>query len=193
MTGMLPVKHPGAPATRAAAAAPLGCRRSTSAAGRTSRPTGAATGRSGCSWCCSCSRCLPSSSPTTGRSSLPTRARSCFPVFRRPIRREVRRLPGPPDYRDPVIQEEINAEKNGWMIWPPIRYSFDTVNNPISRRRHRAPSWMIARGALRRYPQGVPTRPAPRQYQLARHRRPGPRRARVVIYGSASRCCSAWC
>ena len=31
------------------------------------------------------------------------------------------------DYRDPVIAEEIEA--NGWMIWPPIRYSYDTVNN----------------------------------------------------------------
>jgi microcin C transport system permease protein len=29
------------------------------------------------------------------------------------------------DYRDPVIQEEINS--NGWMLWPPIRYSFRTV------------------------------------------------------------------
>ncbi len=30
------------------------------------------------------------------------------------------------DYRDPVILDEINA--NGWMLWPPIRYSYDTVN-----------------------------------------------------------------
>jgi len=30
------------------------------------------------------------------------------------------------DYRDPVIQDEINA--NGWMIWPPIRYSYQTIN-----------------------------------------------------------------
>jgi microcin C transport system permease protein len=29
------------------------------------------------------------------------------------------------DYRDPTIQEEIKA--NGWMIWPPIRYSYRTV------------------------------------------------------------------
>jgi microcin C transport system permease protein len=28
------------------------------------------------------------------------------------------------DYRDPVIQKEIEA--NGWMIWPPIRYSYRT-------------------------------------------------------------------
>ena len=30
------------------------------------------------------------------------------------------------DYRTPDIQNEINA--NGWMIWPPIRYSYDTIN-----------------------------------------------------------------
>ena len=30
------------------------------------------------------------------------------------------------DYRDPFIAEEIAA--NGWMVWPPIRYSYDTVN-----------------------------------------------------------------
>ena len=33
------------------------------------------------------------------------------------------------DYRDPVIQDEING--NGWMIWPPVRYSYQTVNNAI--------------------------------------------------------------
>ena len=57
------------------------CRRSTAAAGRTSRPTGAATGRSGSFWCCSWSRCSPSSSPTTSRSWSRTTARSYFPVL----------------------------------------------------------------------------------------------------------------
>ena len=33
------------------------------------------------------------------------------------------------DYRDPVIQDEINA--NGWAIWPPVRYSYRTVNNEL--------------------------------------------------------------
>ncbi len=33
------------------------------------------------------------------------------------------------DYRDTVNQDEINA--NGWMIWPPIRYSYNTVNREI--------------------------------------------------------------
>ena len=56
------------------------------AAGRTSRPTGAATGRSGSSWSCSSSACSPSSSPTTGRSSPPTRA-SCSSRSSSTIRR----------------------------------------------------------------------------------------------------------
>ncbi|MEZ5899304.1 MAG: ABC transporter permease [Hyphomicrobiaceae bacterium] len=30
------------------------------------------------------------------------------------------------DYKAPHIIEEINA--NGWMLWPPIRYSYDTIN-----------------------------------------------------------------
>jgi microcin C transport system permease protein len=30
------------------------------------------------------------------------------------------------DYRTPDIQNEINA--NGWMFWPPIRYSYGTIN-----------------------------------------------------------------
>ena len=34
---------------------------------RSSGRTGAAIGRSGCSWCCSASACSPNSSPTTGR------------------------------------------------------------------------------------------------------------------------------
>jgi len=30
------------------------------------------------------------------------------------------------DYRDDFIKKEI--ESNGWMIWPPFRYSYDTIN-----------------------------------------------------------------
>lgn len=30
------------------------------------------------------------------------------------------------DYRDPYIADKINAQ--GWMIWPPIRYSYRTIN-----------------------------------------------------------------
>jgi microcin C transport system permease protein len=36
------------------------------------------------------------------------------------------------DYRDPVIIDEIEA--NGWMLWPPIRYSYDTINKDYPNR-----------------------------------------------------------
>ena len=35
-------------------------------------------------------------------------------------------LPAEADYRDPFIRDEIND--NGWMIWPPIRFSYRTIN-----------------------------------------------------------------
>jgi microcin C transport system permease protein len=43
------------------------------------------------------------------------------------------------DYRDAVNIDEISA--NGWIIWPPIRYSYNTVNNEL--------------------PEPAPSRPAP--------------------------------
>ena len=30
------------------------------------------------------------------------------------------------DYRDPFVGEEISSK--GWMVWPPLRYSYDTIN-----------------------------------------------------------------
>jgi microcin C transport system permease protein len=47
------------------------------------------------------------------------------------------------DYRDPVIQEEIEA--NGWLVWPPIRYSYRTVNNDIPEAAPAKPSWLYDR------------------------------------------------
>jgi microcin C transport system permease protein len=44
------------------------------------------------------------------------------------------------DYRDPVISEEIEA--NGWIIWPPVRYSYRTVNNEIPEAAPAKPSWL---------------------------------------------------
>ncbi|RMJ06230.1 Inner membrane ABC transporter permease protein YejE [Marinobacter litoralis] len=35
-------------------------------------------------------------------------------------------LPTEADYRDSFIADEINA--NGWMIWPPIPFSYNTIN-----------------------------------------------------------------
>lgn len=58
------------------------------------------------------------------------------------------------DYRDPVITDEIEA--NGWMIWPPIRYSYRTVNNEIPEAAPAKPSWMYDRETrCQRYFEGV--------------------------------------
>jgi microcin C transport system permease protein len=57
-------------------------------------------------------------------------------------------------YRDPTIQQEIQA--NGWMIWPPIRYSYNTPNNEIPEPAPAKPSWMYSKAErCARYPQGV--------------------------------------
>ena len=35
-------------------------------------------------------------------------------------------FPTEADYRDPYVEGLI--EDNGWMLWPPVRYSYDTIN-----------------------------------------------------------------
>ncbi|WP_248304834.1 ABC transporter permease [Breoghania sp. L-A4] len=58
------------------------------------------------------------------------------------------------DYRDPFIKEEV--ESNGWMVWPPIRYSYNTVNNELPVPAPAPPSWMLDKETrCQRYPQGV--------------------------------------
>jgi microcin C transport system permease protein len=46
------------------------------------------------------------------------------------------------DFRDPVNLDEINA--NGWMIWPPIRYSYNTVNNELPEPAPSRPAWRMS-------------------------------------------------
>ena len=61
------------------------------------------------------------------------------------------------DYRDPFIQGEITA--NGWMIWPPVRYSYRTVNNEIAVPAPAPPWWMMSlEERCSRYPDGVADR-----------------------------------
>lgn len=45
------------------------------------------------------------------------------------------------DYRSDYIAEEINA--NGWMMWPPIHYSYQTVNSNIPHSAPTAPFWTM--------------------------------------------------
>ncbi|CAN7633595.1 ABC transporter permease [Rhizobium leguminosarum] len=58
------------------------------------------------------------------------------------------------DYRSSVIADEINA--NGWMIWPPIRYSYRSVNSNIPHSAPTAPFWLMTKEErCAGYPQGV--------------------------------------
>ena len=45
------------------------------------------------------------------------------------------------NFRDPVNRDEINA--NGWMIWPPIRFSYDTVDNNLPVPAPAPPTWTM--------------------------------------------------
>jgi microcin C transport system permease protein len=45
------------------------------------------------------------------------------------------------DYRSSFITDEIEA--NGWMVWPPIRYSYLTVNSNIPHSAPTAPFWLM--------------------------------------------------
>jgi microcin C transport system permease protein len=58
------------------------------------------------------------------------------------------------NYRDPVIIDEIAA--HGWALWPPIRYSYNTVNTEIPTAAPAKPSWLIPiEVRCQRYPKGV--------------------------------------
>jgi microcin C transport system permease protein len=46
------------------------------------------------------------------------------------------------DYRDPYLQKLI-AEKGGTMVWPPIRYSYDTHNLDLPTPAPSKPTWML--------------------------------------------------
>ena len=44
------------------------------------------------------------------------------------------------NYRDPFVRALI--EKDGWMIWPPIRFSYDTINLELPVPAPAPPSWV---------------------------------------------------
>ncbi|MCR6500540.1 ABC transporter permease [Shinella sp. CPCC 101442] len=58
------------------------------------------------------------------------------------------------DYRSDFIQEEVGA--NGWMIWPPIRYSYNTTNSNIPHSAPTKPFWLMSKDErCAGYPGGV--------------------------------------
>lgn len=58
------------------------------------------------------------------------------------------------NFRDSLNIEEIEA--NGWMVWPPIRYSYNTVNLELPEPAPSRPAFRLPREvACAKYPQGV--------------------------------------
>lgn len=46
------------------------------------------------------------------------------------------------DYRDPYLKKLI-AEKGGWMLWPPVRFSYSTHNLDLPTPAPSPPTWML--------------------------------------------------
>ncbi len=58
------------------------------------------------------------------------------------------------DFRSPLIQKSIAAD--GWMLWPPIRYSYRTINTEIAAPAPAKPWWMMSlEERCNAYPLGV--------------------------------------
>jgi microcin C transport system permease protein len=51
------------------------------------------------------------------------------------------------DYRDPAIADGIS--QNGWMLWPPIRFSYDTRNLDLPSPAPSPPTWMLSEDQCR--------------------------------------------
>ena len=80
------------------------------------------------------------------------------------------------DYRDPYLQKLI-AEKGGYMIWPPIRYSYSTPQSRSADAGALEAHLAADRGAVPDHRREEGRARLPRAgMELARHRRPGPRR-----------------
>ncbi|MDR4308576.1 ABC transporter permease [Chelatococcus sambhunathii] len=62
------------------------------------------------------------------------------------------------DYRDPYLQNLIK-KSGGYMVWPPVRYSYDTINRNLPTPAPSAPTWMLtdeqcSKAAADRTPEG---------------------------------------
>jgi len=58
------------------------------------------------------------------------------------------------DYRQSFIADEIAA--NGWALWPPVRFSYQTVDTYLPLSGPNPPNWLLGTdAACARYPQGT--------------------------------------
>ncbi|ARN81642.1 ABC transporter permease [Methylocystis bryophila] len=65
------------------------------------------------------------------------------------------------DYRDPTIAREI--DQHGWLLWPPIRFSYDTHNLDLPTPAPSPPTWLLNKAqceaaAAKVIPPGAPNR-----------------------------------
>ncbi|MEA2760629.1 MAG: microcin transport system permease protein [Methylobacteriaceae bacterium] len=84
-----------------------------------------------------------------------------FPIFRNYPEEKFGGFLAQTDYRDPMISGEIAA--NGWAIWPPIRYSYNTHNLEMPLPAPSPPTWMLSeaqcqKAAARKLKPGEPNR-----------------------------------
>lgn len=66
-----------------------------------------------------------------------------FPIFKDYPEEKFGGFLAQTDYRDPTIEKEIDA--HGWMIWPPIRYSYNTHNLDLPTPAPSPPTWMLSK------------------------------------------------
>jgi microcin C transport system permease protein len=66
-----------------------------------------------------------------------------FPIFKNYPEEKFGGFLAQTDYRDPVIDKEIDA--NGWMIWPPVRYSYNTHNLDLPTPAPSPPTWLLSK------------------------------------------------
>jgi microcin C transport system permease protein len=52
------------------------------------------------------------------------------------------------DYRDPYLQKQI-ADKGGYVLWPPVRYSYDTYNRDLPTPAPSKPTWLLTEDQCR--------------------------------------------
>jgi microcin C transport system permease protein len=64
-----------------------------------------------------------------------------FPIFRDYPESQFGGFLARTDYRDPFISDEIKA--HGWMIWPPIHYSYRTIERALPTPAPSPPTWML--------------------------------------------------
>ncbi|WP_158811661.1 ABC transporter permease [Beijerinckia sp. L45] len=65
-----------------------------------------------------------------------------FPVFQDYPEEKFGGFAAHTEYRVKDIADEINA--HGWMLWPPVRFSFQTINYALPRPAPSPPTWLLS-------------------------------------------------